>query len=442
MNRRIIFFCILIIFAIVIQIVSIKDTKPVEAYDKQEIVYIVKVEQTIERGLESFLVRAFTEAEESYADLIIMEINTPGGEIGAATNIGELILSEEIPVIAFVQSNAISAGSYISLCADKIYMKPNSSIGDAAVRTIIGDEVDPKITSYWINKMEIAASHNGKNTEIAIGMVDPSVEIPGITKSGQLITLDSKKALEYGIADGIVNSREELLSELDLGNVIIEEIELSPAEKLARFVTSPYVTPFLLIIGIAGLLVEIFVPGFGVPGIVGITSFVLYFFGHYIAGFAGVESIVLFVLGIILMSIELFVPGFGVFGILGIASLGFGISLAAYNTTYGLISLLVAFIVNIILAIILTKYFGHRGVWNRFILKEEQRNEEGYISHKNDKKLIGTKGITITKLRPSGAIKIDGIRYDVVSDGDFIDINKEVEVIMVEGTRIVVSELK
>ncbi len=414
----------------------------VEAYEEQTLIYIVPVEQTIERGLESFLVRAFTEAEEATADLIIMEINTPGGEIMAATNIGELILNSDIPVIAYVKNNAISAGSYISLCADKIYMKPNSSIGDAAVRTIDGDEVDPKITSYWIEKMEAAANHNGKNSEIVAGMVDPSIEISGITKNGQLITLSSEKALEYGIADGMVNSRDELISDLGYTNVSIVELDLSPAEKLARAVTNPYIAPVLLIIGIAGLLLELFIPGFGIFGITGLISFFLYFFGHYIAGFAGLESVALFVIGFILMSIEIFIPGFGVFGVLGIIALGVGIILAAYSSTIGLISLLVAIVVNIILAIILAKYFGHRGVWNRFILKEEQKNEEGYISHKNDKKLLGAKGITITKLRPSGAMKIDEIRYDVITEGDFIDIKKEVEVIMVEGTRIVVREIK
>lgn len=400
------------------------------------------MEQTIERGLESFLLRSFTEAEEGYADLIIMEINTPGGEIMAATNIGWLILNSDIPVVAYVKGNAISAGSYISLCADKIYMKPNSSIGDAAVRTIRGDEADTKTTSFWIEKMEAAANHNGKNSEIVIGMVDPSVEISGITEKGQLVTLSSEKALEYGIADGIVNTRDELIADLGYTNVVIKELELSPAEKLARVVTNPFVAPALLIIGLAGLLLELFIPGFGVFGITGLISFFLYFFGHYIAGFAGLEAVVFFVVGFILLIIELFVAGFGVFGISGIIAIGIGIVLAAYSTTIGLISLLIAFIANIILAIILAKYFGHRGVWNRFILKEEQKNEAGYISHKNDKTLLGAKGITITKLRPSGAMKIDEIRYDVITEGDFIDNNKKVEVIMVEGTRIVVREIK
>lgn len=408
----------------------------------KDIAYIIPVEEDIEQGLEKFLKRAFSEAEEGYASTIILEINTPGGEIEAAADIGELILAEDIPVIAYIKSDAISAGSYISLCADKIYMNSASSIGDAAVRTITGAEVDPKITSYWSNKMLVAARQNERNEEIIMGMVDPSIEIEGITKQGELITLDSVTAFEYGIADGIVNTQSELLEVLDLSDADIEEISLTPAEKLARFVTNPYVASFLLILGIAGIMFELFIPGFGISGAIGLISFGLYFFGSYIAGFAGWEAIILFIIGLVFIIAEIFLAGFGVFGILGIVSLILGIVLAAYNTTLGLISVLIAIGINIILAVILVKYFGHRGLWNRFILKEEQKNEAGYISSIKDRNLIGKEGKTITKLRPSGTVKIEGKRYDVVSEGNFIDFGVDIEVVDMDGTKIVVQEIK
>lgn len=408
----------------------------------EEIVYIVPVEESIEQGLEKFLERAFSEAEQGYASTIILEINTPGGEIEAAADIGELILAEDIPVIAYVKNDAISAGSYISLCADKIYMNSNSSIGDAAVRTITGDEVDPKITSYWSNKMLVAARHNERNEEVIKGMVDPSVEIAGVTKNGELITLDSVTAVDLGIADGVVKSRTELLDVLGLNNADIEEIDLTPAENLARFVTNPYVASTLLILGIAGILIELFIPGFGIAGGIGLISFGLYFFGSYIAGFAGWEAIILFVIGLVFVVVEIFLAGFGVFGILGITSLILGIVLAAYDTTLGLISLLIAIAINIVLAIVLVKFFGSRGLWNRFILKEEQKNEDGYISSEKDKSLIGKRGKSITKLRPSGTAKIEGKRYDVITEGNFIDFDVEIEVVSMDGTKVVVQEIK
>lgn len=424
-----------------IQFIPFNNQYSTVSAEGNELVYVIPVEDGIERGLEKFLTRAFKEAEANNADLIILEINTLGGEIDAAVGIGELIRKEKIPVVAYIKGEAISAGSYIALNADKIYMEPGSHIGAAAPRTVTGEETDPKVTSWWASHMISAAEQNNRDATIARGMVDPSVEIPGITEKGELITLDSKRAVKYGMADGIVESREELLRELAMNNAQVEEVKLTPAERLARFVTNPYVIPFLLIIGIAGILIEIFVPGFGISGIIGISAFGLYFFGHYLAGFAGWESIVLFLLGLTLMIVELFIPSFGIFGILGLIGFAMGISLAAYQTSYGMMSLLIALLINAVLLAILIKYFGHRGVWNRFILQDEQRKETGYVSHSKDKNLVGKIGRTLTKLRPSGVAVIDGKRFDVVSDGGFIDQNKEVEVVFVEGTRIVVSEL-
>ena len=440
MGKRLIIITALIIFT-VFQFLPLVEQDSVTAKSNQS-VYIVPVEQGIERGLERFLSRAFAEADKYRADVIILEIDTLGGTIDAALEIGDLIQRENIPTVAYIKGEAISAGSYISLSADKIYMQPNSFIGAAAVRTISGDEVDPKITSWWASHMINAAKLNGKNPEVAEGKVNPNVEIPDLSKKGELITLNSNQALEYGIADGIVKSRAALFTELGLDNPTVTEVKLSPSEQVARFVTNPYVMPLLLMIGIAGILIELFVPGFGLPGIIGISSFGLYFFGHIFAGFAGWESILLFIAGFILLSIEVFVPGFGIFGVLGIISISGGIALAAYETTYGLISLFIAFIVNIILTIILVKYFGKRGAWNKFILKEEQKKETGYVSHNKDRSLTGKRGKTVTKLRPSGIAIIEGKRYDVVSEGSFIDANTAIEVLMVEGTRIVVGEIE
>src|SRR5690554_5203711 len=109
-------------------------------------------------------------------------------------------------------------------------------------------------------------------------------------------------------------------------------MEMSMAEKAGGILTNPYVKIIVLIIGMAGVIIEMLVPGFGLPGILGIAGFALYFFGNYVFGFAGVEHIALFVGGIILMLIELFVPSFGVLGALGIIALGSGVVLSANKT--------------------------------------------------------------------------------------------------------------
>src|SRR5690606_5811203 len=95
-------------------------------------------------------------------------------------------------------------------------------------------------------------------------------------------------------------------------------VELSWAEHVARFITHPIVASILLTLGSLGLVLELYTPGFGIPGILGLSGLILYFFGHMIAGLAGWEALLLFLAGVILLVIELFIPGFGIFGILGI----------------------------------------------------------------------------------------------------------------------------
>jgi len=408
--------------------------------EESNLVYVVPIEFNIERGLEQFLTRAFKEAEEASADYIILEIDTLGGAVDAATNIGQLIQNEEIPVIAYIKGEAISAGSYISLNADKIFMQPNSHIGAAAVRTISGEEADPKVVSWWVSHMKDAAEVHGRNEEIAQGMVDANVVIPGITKKGDLITLNTNQALKYKMIDGVAETRDDVLTSIGLteANTTILEIEPQLAERIARFATNPVIIPILLILGLGGIVIELIIPGFGFPGLIGIFSFGLYFFGHLVAGFAGWEDIIFFVIGIILLVIEIFVPSFGILGISGIISVIVGIVLASYQTSYGIYSLAIAVLVNIVVISIMVKYFGHRGIWNKFILKDEQKNESGYVSHNKDKQLIGKIGTTFTKLRPSGTVIIADERYDVVSEGEWIQVNQLVQIVKIEGTRIVV----
>ncbi|MCG6197448.1 nodulation protein NfeD, partial [Anoxybacillus sp. LAT_38] len=111
----------------------------------------------------------------------------------------------------------------------------------------------------------------------------------------------------------------------------LETIEPTVGERVARFVTSPVVMSLLLIIGLVGIVVELFAPGFGVAGTISLCAFGLYFFGHYVAGFANWLHIGLFVLGILLMILEIFVPG-AIVGALGFVSIVTGLVMAAYDT--------------------------------------------------------------------------------------------------------------
>lgn len=411
-------------------------------------VYIVPLKDTVDAGMKQFLQRSFREAEQAAARYIVLDIDTLGGLLEEASEIGTLIQNQSIPVIAFVSGNAISAGSYIALSADQIVMQPGSAIGAAAIVDLAGNRItDSKQISAWTGKMRSAAEQNGRNPRYAEGMVDDQiiVEVPelGMTYGrGELITFSAEEALRAGYAEHISDGISGVLDLLDASGYSIVEMELSLAEQVSRVLTNPIVQTLLLLIGIAGVVIELIVPGFGLPGILGIAGFALYFFGNYAAGFAGAEHILLFVAGITLMLIELFVPSFGILGILGIIALFSGVVLSANKTGQAMLSLGIAVLLAIIVIAIVARIFKHRGVWNRFILKDQLATEGGYIPGPDRSNLLGEVGTAITVLRPSGTALFQDERVDVVTDGSFINSGQKVKVIHVDGTRVVVREWK
>jgi len=409
-------------------------------------VFVIPVDQEIERGLQRFLERGFEEAHNYGAVLIVLEIDTPGGLVGTAEDIGSMVRENAIPTAAFITGNAASAGSYIALNADTIIMKPGSMIGSASLVDITGKAVnDPKLVSFWKSKMMGAAALNGRDPEIAAGMTDSSVVVDkpelGVSKSkGQIIALTSDQALNAGYADHIAKTPEEAIAAIGYSADDIYRVEHTGAEKLSQFLTSPVIMTLLLFIGIAGVVIELLVPGFGAPGIIGVLAFVLYFFGNYVAGFAGAETWLLFILGLVMLILELFVPSFGILGLLGSASLVAGVVRAAFSYNHALMSLGIAFAAATVVIIIVAVMFKERGIWNRFILTESLSKEQGFVPVQAKITLLGSKGISITPLRPSGTGMFGGERIDVVTEGGFIDVNLPIIVVKVEGGRIVVKK--
>jgi len=399
----------------------------------------IPVDSTIERGLESFLHRAFAEAQEQQADLVILHINTPGGEVNAADQIGQLIRQSPIHVIAYIDNQAFSAGTYIALNANEIIMTPGSSMGAATPIDLAGNAADIKFISGWSNKMKAAAELNKRNPDVARAMVEIDTEFPGLKPKGTVLSLDAQQAKKLGYADKVVSGKEELLTKLGISADTLQSIEPTGGEKVARFVTSPFVMSALLVIGLVGIVVELFAPGFGVAGTISLVSFGLYFFGHYVAGFANWLHIGLFAVGILLMILEIFLPG-GIVGAIGFISIVTGLVMAAYDTQQGLASLGVAALITAIVTFLLVKRYGVKGLFNKFILGDIQRNEEGYVAPRDQRELLGKTGIALTPLRPAGVVKLEGNRVDAVSVGGFIQAGTAVVVVQVEGTRVVVAE--
>jgi membrane-bound serine protease (ClpP class) len=202
-------------------------------------------------------------------------------------------------------------------------------------------------------------------------------------------------------------------------------------------------------IGVLGIMVEIRTQGFGVPGSLGLLSFGLFFWGHWIVQLAGWEELLLVAAGVLLLGLEAFViPGFGVAGVAGIGALvaGLAMTLVGAGATAVIIlgalgrvaiSLLVALGAGVALLSVLPRLpYGRR-----LVLNTEMRSDEGYASSGDTDRLqLGQTGITLSPLRPAGVADIKGRRVDVVSEGGYVEAGAEITVTRVDGNRIVVRD--
>ncbi|WP_316571977.1 NfeD family protein [Neobacillus sp. YIM B06451] len=211
---------------------------------------------------------------------------------------------------------------------------------------------------------------------------------------------------------------------------------------MTEFITDPIVVTVLLCIAGMAMVLELFSPRIGLPGLVGLSALLLFFYGHFMAGLAGFGTLALFIAGIILIFLEFFLPG-AVAGTLGIAALVGSLFMAGENTFQMGVSLLISLLFSIVLFILLIKVFHKKmTIFNSMVLFDTARKEDGYVSNENRNDLMGREGVAQTVLRPAGTAIFGNERVDVVTEGSFIAKNARIKVIEVEGPRVVVREIK
>src|SRR5699024_6470748 len=305
-----------------------------------------------------------------------------------------------------------------------------------------GSAADLKAQSAWIKAMITAAESKDRDPIYAEAMVDEDISLPEYgAPEGKLLTLSPKEAKEIGYADDIVNNREDALYKLGLSEAKIKVMETTFSEEIARFITSPIVIPILLSIASLGLVLELYSPGFGVPGSMGLLALGLFFYGHLIAGLAGMEALLLLFVGLGLIVAEFFFTS-GIFGVLGGGAVLGSLYLAGYDFKVMSYSIMISFLLSIVVAIILFRSIGlQKGPFKRLVLEDRTTSELGYVSNVSRLELIGLEGITLTQLRPAGTASINDERIDVVSESNFVEKNKKVKVVKVEGIRVNVREI-
>lgn len=299
------------------------------AIDGDGPVMVIPVTGTIEPGLGHYLERSIIDAEGAGASAIVLDINTPGGRLDTVLEMRDVILDTEIPVIAFVNREAFSAGALITIASDQIWMTPGGVFGAATPVDGGGNTASEKTISAVRSTFRSTAEQQGRDPAIAEAMVDPAVEIDGLDSSSSLLTLSTDQAQANGYADGVATSRDDLLAQLGLDGREVIVAAPTLMERATRFITDPVVASLLILAGLALIVVDGFVGGFGIAALVGAGLLGLFFWGHMIADLAGWEDLILIVVGLVLIGIEAFViPGFGVAGILGLLSLVGGLVLS------------------------------------------------------------------------------------------------------------------
>lgn len=412
----------------------------VAAHESPAPVALIPVRGVIDSGMENYIDNALGEAVKEGSTAVILELDTPGGYLEAAYNIVKLL--DDFPgyVYAYIRPQALSAGAYLALAADEIYMAPESTMGAAEPRFLGGGNVDEKTLSAWEAKMRAMAARRGRDPQIAAAMVRKEIAIEGVVDGEILLTLTGEEALTLGYSEGTVGNRAALLERLGISQLQMIFFNPRLLHRVIGWITNPIVATLLLIVGITCLVVELFTPGFGVFGLASILAFTLYFGGHYVAGLAHYWVLLLFGLGLVLLIIEAVIPGFGVIGITGILSILASVVLTAKTIEAGLLMVTAAMVLSALFAFLAYRFFERRGALRHIFLADAARTELGYVSAADYRDLCGLEGVALTALRPAGAAQIGGRRIDVISEGAFIPAGTSVKVILVEGARVVVRQ--
>ena len=396
-------------------------------------VIVIPITGIVDAGMDHLVQRSIQTAQAEGASAIVLDVNSPGGVLEAAFDIRDAILNSPVPTYAYVRDRAYSSAALITLAAQHIYMAPGSSIGEGepAPKT-------PKLVSAVKKEFVSTAERNHRNTKIAAAMVDSSIYLPQYERPGQNLTLSTKEALQTKIADGQEDSLGAMLAANHLTGRQ-ETPQYTFAEQVARFATDPTISGLLLTLGFLGLLIEMQTLH-GIAGVIGVASLALFFGAHIYAGFSNGLVIVLALAGVVGILYELhIVPGHGLPGILGGVALVAAILLAFGLQFFftALQTLAVAIVLTVFLFYLATRALPQNAWIARLTFAGAQGAD--YVASRDYSHLKGHTGVASSFLRPAGVATVNGMRVDVLTQGDFIPAGTPIRVTRVEGARIFVE---
>ena len=469
-----------------------KNAKP----DTFERPFLIELEGPIDEQFSRHLHSKVKIAENQNADLVIVEINSPGGLKSESLRIANTLRKIDWAyTIAFIPEQAISGGALISLGCDEIIVGEEMRFGD--IGEIYWDPesfafryAPEKLNSSLVPQARTIAKAKGRPPELAEAMIDKDVQVfrrkignvweyktvrvgdPDpqgwdlIEESGKakFLTLDGQRMVELGLASNNSNTRDELTNQLGFKTDSLTVLSYTTTDYVADTLCRSWVTALLIIVGLLALYLEMCAPGLGVGGVIAVLCGALFFWSRFFAGTADMLELILFLSGIAFLLLELFViPGWGVSGFLALVLMCTSAILAGqdfvvpsnnreWNKFISQALLILCSGVGVLIgAVFITKRMGTLPVFNRLVLdpdnagptKTAPKDDNGKpIQTPHPVVSVGDWGHSESLLRPSGRALFAGQSIDVVSDGGFIEPNQPIKVIQIQGNRVVVTAVE
>ncbi len=431
------------------------------------------------------------------ANLIIVQLECAGGSASVARDMADYLhgLTDDegqhpVLTVAYVTAQAHSTAAFLALACHDIVMDEKAQLGD--FEGLLRDRPNYRKA---IRDSLVPVAENRVYSFPAVlidGMFDPQVEVyraRNQKRPDELVLMDGKTLAEknrngiewrrearitYPIRPGLAHEMGLAQRTLDgdprtamkqiatfYGIDKIHDAEGDWLDEIASFLRLPVVSFFLVMIGITGLILELKLPGVSVPGVISAVCFVLYFWSHsQMGGSLWLLAILLFVLGLIFIALEIFVvPGMGFLGISGVLLIIVSLALATLvkkpETTqewldFGrMLSMLAVGLIGAFGgAVVIGWYIPHVPYVSRLVLQppgeamEEAEAAEPYTSPTEQlAPLLGAIGEAMTVLRPAGLARFGDQFVDVIAEGSYVQPGARVQVIEIEGNRVVVKEV-